>query len=288
MERKIPTWYIQKNGTWYGPFSLQVLKNYAAAGQIQPSTVISPTKDAPGGSIQTFPDLFEELKPAFFQPKAIAARKPKPRPRHLQVVNLRVPKPKKPLVVLLVAFFFAAPLGIYFLPHGNPIREFLFESSLRKQLKSAEMPGFEGLVHLALEKGLNFSLAEIRRQNPDWLSIQEADKPAQYLSAFPNRDFGEWSVRLEDGTLCTFLFDRDHIVWAVGFRGPSYSKIIEEALLPSQWAPKTERKSPGQRVEWVSPLLNHFEVLCLWKPDQTGHTLDCILVGQIGLVDAKP
>ncbi|MCB1052725.1 MAG: hypothetical protein KDC71_19140, partial [Acidobacteria bacterium] len=227
-------------------------------------------------------------KPAFFQPKAISARKPKPRPRHLKVINLRVSKPKKPFVILLIALLFAAPLGIYFLPHGNPIRQFLFESSLRKQLNSAEMPAFEKLVHIALEKGLNFNLSEIRRLNPDWITVQETQKPAQYLTLFPNRDFGEWSVRLEDGTLCTFLFDQDQVVWMVGFRGSAYPKIIEEALLPSQWAPQTEQKVLANRIEWRSPLLKRFEVRCIWSPAKTGHALDCILVGHSGSGDDIP
>lgn len=281
MKGKGSIWYVEKAGTWYGPFSQAILQNYFEAGKLDLDTRLRQSPQEEGRALSQWPELLQSLKKA---PDHLAKKPNKSQPMVL------VPQRKKKSPLLLLAALVAAllPLGLLLLPHNHPLHKWLVQNPQRKDLQSRALPAIEPMLQLAVERMLSFQRRELGSMTEEYYPLEKSEPLETWTPFYPHWHGTTWPLLQPDGLRLTLLLDEQEACFAVSFQGPGWEKIQQKSIFKADWQPPMVEQPLPLGSQWIWQPLPQVRVRLIWRAGSAGATLERILVEDASWHEAAP
>jgi hypothetical protein len=276
MNGKSPVWYVEKGGTWYGPFSQAILQDYFLAGKLDLETRIRQSAQEEGRALQQWPELLQALKRE-------KGRLP-PKPASVQAMTLlRPPKKKSPWLLLVGMAVALLPLSLLLLPPDHPLNQWMVQNPQRKDLQSKNLPPLEPLLRLAVERLLSFRRQELATLTQEFYTLENTDPVATWSPFYPQWQGTTWPLLQPDGLRLTLLLDEQETCFAVSFQGPGWEKIQQESVSEGDWQPPMVEEPQPWGSQWCWLPLPELRVRLVWHAGPDGAFLERILVENVSL-----
>lgn len=301
------SWFIEKNGKFYGPFEAQKVLAYHQAGKISDETPVADNRE--GLDAQPFRERQARLNASEPEvkkvalkatPKATARPEPMPRqqkpqarkatikPEGVSAIRKGNRKKRRNFLAIMAILLFGVVGGAYYAVvhlQGSEtfekVRQKILEEGapLRSQAIKADIPNFNRMVLPAVAK-LYLPFNQIALEHRNALIADDAEMGSRHFGHLYNGTVRREIQYLTNGQITyTYVFDESMECVAVAVRGPTFLRLRLDQVEHGDFSSQPVREiDGGPRVIWSTQLQGDVQVEAHWKVDGAGHVLDYVAI----------
>lgn len=274
----VQEWFICTPDRRFGPYSLSHLEELISEGKLQANDRLQREGQSHLLDVaELFPKKPEPPTPDKTTKSAEA--QPKTKAHSLKTTTSSSPKKSVWLPALIILLFIGGCL-VWLKPFSkkadssnllaNFKRKIDQTSTLRSQVRHAELPPFNDLVQSALREGLNFHYQNLLNMRAQDQHLYSADGSERFGAWFKQEIRREVSYSLNGGYNYIYLLDYDDLVFAVFIQHGSFKRSKLSDVKQTDFAPNANESTEFGGIAWSTELVDGIEAKAIWGSDETG------------------